>query len=213
MVAPSGLQPEERRQEEEDAYFGGSRRYQDKRSGMTTVNVHAGDCFVTEKDDEKAITVLGSCIAACIRDPVAHVGGMNHFMLPGVHNTTGNSARYGAYAMEKLINEIIKRGGVKRRFEVKVFGGGNVIDSSSNIGQKNCVFVTEYLKNESLPIVSQDLGGTWPRRVHYHVGTGQVFVRKLQRSTDLDNVRREEESYRQSVDTTATAPQDDIELF
>jgi len=204
---------QDRRRVEEDGYFDGSRRYLDKRDGLITVNVHAGDCFVTQSKDEKAVTVLGSCIAACIRDPIARVGGMNHFMLPAAEGEKGQTARFGAYAMEKLINEILKRGGHKSRLEVKIFGGGNVTDSSSHVGDKNCQFVLDYLNNEGMNIAGKDIGGELPRRVHYHVATGKAFVRALKRSEDFSRVRAEEESYRKTVVTKVETPEDDIELF
>ena len=143
-----------------EAYFSGSRRYREHKTGMIVVNVHAGDCFITNSDEEVAATILGSCVAACIRDPIARVGGMNHFLLPGTTDAQSESARFGAFAMEQLINEILKRGGIKNRLEVKIFGGGNVIESSAMIGDKNAAFARDYLKREGLLIMGEDLGGT-----------------------------------------------------
>lgn len=194
-----------------DDYFGGSRRYVDNALGVTVVNVHAGDCFVTDQEDEIAATVLGSCISACIRDPVAKVGGMNHFLLPG-NTAEQDTMRFGAFAMEKLINEILKRGGRRERLEVKLFGGGNVIASSALIGTKNIEFVHDYLSMEEIPIKGEDVGGNWPRKVRYWPVTGKAQVLKLRREEDYANIEKAEKSYTSSVATT-TKKTGDVELF
>ena len=110
------------------------------------------------------VTVLGSCVSACIRDPVAAVGGMNHFMLPESGGSDWGAAssgmRYGNVAMERLINDILVRGGLRQRLEIKVFGGGNVMKGTSDIGHRNASFVETYLAAESLPIAAADLRGS-----------------------------------------------------
>lgn len=193
-------------------YFSGSRRFRDNASGEMIVNVHAGDCFVTDKKDEIATTVLGSCIAACIRDPIAKVGGMNHFLLPGNETTQSDSLRFGAFAMEQLINEILKRGGQRERLEIKIFGGGNVIKSSAMIGTKNADFVRDYLRTEGIPIVSEDVGGELPRKVRYYPVTGRAMVRKLQRRDDVEQIAREEVTYKKQIDTPKGG-EESVELF
>jgi chemotaxis protein CheD len=192
-----------------DDYFGGSRRYFDSALNATVVNVHAGDCFVTDKPDEIAATVLGSCISACIRDPIVKVGGMNHFLLPGTTKEQ-DTARFGAFAMEKLINEILKRGGRRERLEIKLFGGGNVIKSSALIGTKNIEFVHNYLAVEEFPIAGEDVGGTWPRKVRYTPVTGKAFVLKMRREEDYKNVERAEADYTKAI---AAPSRGDVELF
>lgn len=199
------------RQRKPDDYFQGSRRYVEGNSGLTIVNVHAGDCFVTDNPNEVAATVLGSCISACIRDPIARVGGMNHFLLPATQNTSGESARFGAFAMEQLINEIFKRGGVRERLEVKLFGGGNVIESSALIGDKNARFAKEYVQLEELQLLAEDTGGTWPRKVRYHPVEGRAMVRTLRRDDDYKNVRKEEEGYRNKI--IKPKADNDLDLF
>jgi chemotaxis protein CheD len=192
-----------------DDFFSGSRRYFDASMQATMVNVHAGDSFITNQEDEIAATVLGSCISACIRDPIMKVGGMNHFLLPGT-TTEQDTMRFGAFAMEKLINEILKRGGRRERLEIKLFGGGNVIQQSTAIGTKNIAFARQYLADEELRIISEDVGGTWPRKVRYQPFTGRAWVMKLRRDEDYDNVRKAEERY------TRTATQKNsgaVELF
>jgi chemotaxis protein CheD len=192
-----------------DDYFAGSRRYFDSNLNATIVNVHAGDCFVTMQEDEIAATVLGSCISACIRDPIAKVGGMNHFLLPG-KTDAADTMRFGAFAMEQLINEILKRGGRRERLEIKLFGGGNVIKSSALIGTKNIEFVHQYLADEELRILSEDVGDVWPRKVRYQPVTGRAWVLKLRRDEDYKNVEREESAYTSRVSAKKSG---DVELF
>ena len=142
-----------------------------------------GEFYVTNKPDEVLLTVLGSCVAACIRDPVASIGGMNHFMLPqhqsGSWGDHLQSTRFGNFAMEKLVNELIKAGAARERLEIKVFGGGNVTDTSNAVGTDNAEFVLRYLDAERLRCVAQDLGGTLPRRIEYYPMTGRVVRRLL----------------------------------
>ncbi|MDB2414571.1 hypothetical protein N9W34_02240 [Rickettsiales bacterium] len=210
--------PYERRTESEKVqvgdYFKGDDRYYDQIAEVTVVKVFSGDCYVSDKPGEMMVTVLGSCIAACIRDPIAKVGGMNHFLLPDSSGHEGASTRYGAYAMEELINGILKKGGKKERLEVKVFGGGNVMKSSALIGTKNITFIRKYLKDEGIPIAMEHLGGTTPRRVHYYSDTGKVMMRALRREDDYENVKKEELEYKHNVDAkTKTDKTSDVELF
>lgn len=163
----------------------------------TEITLFSGDCRVANKPNQLLTTILGSCVSACMHDPVAKVGGMNHFLLPATKNTELDSqssaaARYGAYAMEQLINQMMKHGAVRSRLQVKVFGGGNVMASSMAIGHSNAEFVREYLRHEGLSIVSEDLGGSYPRRVHFYPDTGKVMVRRLQRRDDLKVVEEEQ---------------------
>lgn len=159
-------------------------------------------------------TVLGSCISACIRDPIAGVGGMNHFMLPesagAGWDTASASMRYGNVAMERLINDILKRGGARERLEIKVFGGGNVMNGTTNIGHRNAEFVEEYLAAEGLPIAARHLRGNLPRRVHYFPATGKVMLLELQRS-EQEEVVRSEHSYKHKIEVEPAAGS--VELF
>ena len=150
------------------------------------------------------ITLLGSCVAACLYDPLIGVGGMNHFMLPGAAGSTRNdltdgdmSARYGAHAMELLINDLLKRGASRLRLQAKVFGGGNVLSGFQNdpIGTRNARFVLQYLMAERIPVVAQDLGDTQPRKVCFFVQTGRTLVRRLPSTRDDDIVRAERVYY------------------
>ncbi|MEZ5934255.1 MAG: chemoreceptor glutamine deamidase CheD [Alphaproteobacteria bacterium] len=194
-----------------------SGRYFDARYGMNVVMVLPGRHYVTGSADEMIVTLLGSCVAACIRDPILAVGGLNHFLLPesdtGQWGKTADAAmRYGNHAMETLINDIIKLGGARSRLEVKVFGGARVIEGAStlSVGQRNVEFVQNYLKNEGLNVAATHLGGTLPRRIHYFPMTGRVQMRQMQRSADRD-LFKEEIAYRNQIRVDDNAG--DAELF
>ena len=141
------------------------------------VKILPGEYFVHD-EDMLIMTTLGSCIAACIYDRQAKVGGMNHFMLP---DGAGDSGRYGSYAMELLINEMMKRGASRMTMEAKVFGGGQVVSgmTTMNVGERNTNFVMDYLKTERIPIVSKDVLDVYPRKVCFLPGSGKAMVKRL----------------------------------
>lgn len=183
--------------------------------GVVTT-VHQGDCHVSDAADLTYSTVLGSCVSACVRDRVANVGGMNHFLLAeqsgSAKDRYGASARYGAFAMEQLINKVLTRGsGKKTNLEIKVFGGGKINAALDDVGAKNIEFVREFLSAEGYIAASEDLGGTFARRVLFKPHSGRAFVKRL--DSDLGaNVAREELAIaRRRV--VVPAPVDDIELF
>lgn len=195
-------------------HFTGAKRYFDETEGVQVVKIFAGDWYVNQPGEKAMIaTILGSCVSACIRDPMAGIGGMNHFLLPGndtMDSAVSDAARYGVFAMEQLINGVLKAGGIKNRLEVKIFGGGNVINNSARIGSKNAEFVRNFLHKEGFRIASEDLEGDFPRRVHYYPDTGKVMMRKLQRREDLA-VLEEEARYTRKI---AQKPlSGDVELF
>jgi chemotaxis protein CheD len=167
---------------EEQAPLGSALYYFDRHANGTAAKVLPGEYLVTSRDIA-LVTLLGSCVAACIRDPQQQVGGMNHFMLPSssIDGPASESARYGSYAMEKLVNEILKAGGVKSRLEAKVFGGGAVLKGFTTrpVGERNATFVREYLRRERIPIVAEDLLDVHPRKVYYFPATGKVMVKSL----------------------------------
>ena len=174
-----------------------SRRMHDSRLGCEVVKLLPNEYFVTSEDIVLS-TVLGSCVAACLRDAQAGVGGMNHFMLPGGDDTerpASASMRYGSFAMEVLINELLKAGARRERLEAKVFGGGAVLDQMKqmNIGERNADFVLQYLKTEQIPVLAHDLKGDYPRRIHYYPHTGKVLMRRMQSQRNAGEVvaRRE----------------------
>ncbi len=143
--------------------------------------------------DMALVTVLGSCIAACVRDPVLKLGGMNHFMLPDGNASDSAPARYGSYAMEMLLNGLLKRGARRERLEAKVFGGGNVLKgfTSNPVGTRNAEFIRSYLQAERIPIVAEDLCGIHPRKVWYFPYTGKVIVQRLPHAHDAEVVEAE----------------------
>jgi len=174
------------------------RKFYDAASAAWMVKVLPGEFYITSRSDEILVTILGSCISACIRDPACGLGGMNHFMLPqggaGSWGDEVQSTRYGNFAMEKLINELIKAGCSRTRMEVKVFGGGHVIESQTAIGEQNGEFVLRYLKDEGLSCLAQDIGGAYARRIQFSPMSGRV-IRRLLGAADRDSVMRDESNY------------------
>ncbi len=160
-------------------------------------------------------TLLGSCVAACLWDPDAEVGGMNHFLLPE-GSGGGPSARFGVHAMELLINEIMKRGGDRRRLKAKVFGAGHVLHAhgfDSQVPKRNADFVRDFLHREGIPIVSERLLGRLPLEVRFQTDSGRAFVRALEPSTAA-RVEREEETYVEEAKHTVETPATNgVELF
>jgi chemotaxis protein CheD len=203
----------ERRSSRDPGLTGGSKRVFDPATGHHVTKIISGEWYVTKGPNEMLATILGSCVSVCMRDPVTGIGGMNHFLLPGDENTvTQNSdaARYGVFAMESLINGILKAGGRKDRLETKVFGGGNVINNSAKIGSKNAAFIREFLKREGFRIASADLEGDHPRRIHYFPETGKVMMRKLRRRDDM-KIIAEEAQYTKTINTQPV--EGEIDLF
>ena len=215
MMINNGLAPERRTKKDTPFIenFQGTKYIHDERGNIDVVKIFAGGWFVSTKGVVMLDTILGSCVSACIRDPVIGVGGMNHFLLPGddnMENNISDSARYGVFAMECLINDIFKAGGQKNRLEVKVFGGGNVINNSSRIGSKNATFIRDFLTKEGFRIASEDLEGEHPRRINYYPDTGKVMVRVLKRQEDRVVVE-EEAQYKKQINKKPV--EGDIELF
>lgn len=174
--------------------FEGIRRFWDRNEGRWVAQVLPGDYYVT-KDDEIITTVLGSCVTTCVRDEDVGIGGLNHFMLPyqGGEFSRGDAMRYGGYAVERLINELVKYGARRERLEIKVFGGGKVIAGMSDIGRKNIDFVHDYFKTEELPIAAEDVGGTCARKVRYFPASGKAMLQRLATHETHEVVREEAE--------------------
>ena len=160
--------------------------YHDARFGRDAVKLLPGEYFAHDDDDVLLMTTLGSCIAACLWDARACVGGMNHFMLPegGGPAALEASGRYGSYAMELLINELMKRGATRATLEAKVFGGAQVIGGMQSlaIGEANTAFVLDYLKTERIPVVARDVQGSVARKVCFLPGSGKAMVKRLART-------------------------------
>lgn len=185
--------------------------YHDPQLGTDVVKILPAEYFCTD-NDLALMTVLGSCVAACLRDPLLRLGGMNHFMLPDGEVTDGVPARYGSHAMELLINELIKRGARRERLEAKVFGGGNVLKgfTSQPVGTRNAEFVVDYLDREKIQVVAKDLGGIHPRKVCYFPTSGRVLVKRLPHAHE-DAVAAEEMAYKDRLKQTPVTGT--VELF
>lgn len=174
--------------------------YFDKNFNSQAVKLLPGEYYVTDKD-MLLVTVRGSCVAACIRDCQSGIGGMNHFMLPEGGGDAGSplnaSARYGTYAMEILINQLLKLGARRSNLEAKVFGGGNVLDglTVANVGQRNADFVLKFLQIEKIRVVAQDLVDVFPRKVYFFPKDNKVMVKKL-RNVRNTTVSQREKDYK-----------------
>lgn len=172
--------------------FSGMQRFWDPESSVWMTKILPGEYYVT-RHNEAITTVLGSCISACVRDPLRNIGGMNHFMLPeenmteagaSEHNSwmdpaVGLATRYGSHAMESLINNLITLGAARSRLEIKLFGGGRILTSMTDVGARNIAFIHHYAQLEGYPISAEDLGGLQPRKVVYFPSNGRVKVRRL----------------------------------
>lgn len=190
-----------------------TRHYRDRSFDADATKILPGEYFVTQ-EEALLVTVLGSCVAACIRDNKLGIGGMNHFMLPdeGGREVLSSSARYGTYAMEVLINHLLKLGAQRNRLEAKVFGGGAVLESlsKSNVGIRNAEFVLDYLRMEKIPVLAKDLLDSYPRKVYYFPRSGRVLVKKLHRIHN-DILFSRESEYKARL--TNARVEGDIELF
>ena len=168
--------------------------YHDRSFNCQAAKILPGEYYFTN-DDMMITTVLGSCVSACIRDRVRGIGGMNHFMLPDGGNDAdspiSSSMRYGTYAMEILINEVLKAGARRENLEAKVFGGGAVLRgfNAINVGERNAKFVRDYLRTENIRITAEDLNDVWPRKVNYFPRSGKVMVKKLKSADPILEVK------------------------
>ncbi len=193
-------------------------RYWDKARNAYCIKILPGEYYYTN-DNEYISTTLGSCIAACIWDEKHKVGGMNHFMLPATDKddtdvTWGDvptdAARYGNYAMEYLINELLKHGGEKEDFQVKLFGGGKILEGLGNVGERNANFVLDYVKTEGLKLISQDLGDVYPRKVLFDPLSGRAWMKRIRDSADTTLAAREK-AYSKTINVEPVSG--DIDLF
>ncbi len=194
------------------------RRWFDPTFKIMAVKVLPGEHYVSTAGQEMIVTVLGSCVSACVWEPRMKIGGMNHFMLPesnSEHSLADKSMRYGNHAMEELINDLLRRGARREALEIKVFGGGNVIASMTGggtgpIGDRNSEFVRRYLNAEGLRIAAEDLGGPHPRRIHFFPRIGKVIRLFLKKDVERAVLTREL-SYRSKLKDVPV--EGDVELF
>lgn len=164
-------------------------------AGGPAIKVHVtqGESHVSSDPNVVMTTVLGSCIAACLRDPTTGIGGMNHFLLPDAGDRGkdgGDAVRYGAFAMELLINGLLKKGARRDRLEAKIFGGGKLFDGLSDVGASNAAFAERFLRDEGIPIVSSSTGGLSARRVEFWPASGRVRQRLVAVDNAPQDVRR-----------------------
>lgn len=181
-------------------------RYWDNMNQTYAAKILPGEYYVTT-NQELIVTVLGSCVSACIRDTVYGIGGMNHFMLPMDNNSSSTAwktadsaaARYGNVAMELLINDILKNGGDRKNLEIKITGGGKILAQMTDIGRNNIGFVRDYIATENLRLTSAEVGDIYPRKVYYNPKTGKVMVKKL-RSLHNNTIFERETEYMSKLD-------------
>lgn len=151
-------------------------------SGLRRVTVLQGEVYATDDSGVEFATVLGSCVASCLYDPQARVGGMNHFLLavpPARHNPGEVDVHYGVYLMELLINEMLAKGAIKQRILAHLYGGANLHAGMAPIGSANAAFARKFLEQERIPLMREDLGGFLARRVDFRPATGQVRCRSV----------------------------------
>ncbi|WP_297461536.1 chemoreceptor glutamine deamidase CheD [Ferrovum sp.] len=189
--------------------------YFDRQFQREAIKILPGEYYMTGRD-MVLVTVLGSCVAACLWDRVAGLGGMNHFMLPDDLREGGTplsvAGRYGAYAMELMINRLLKAGARRGRLEAKVFGGAEVLRgfTTTRIGERNAEFILEYLQTENIPVTAQDLMDIYPRKVYFFPNTGKILVKRL-RSVHNDTIVTREQRYSERIRGTDISG--GVELF
>lgn len=171
------------------------------------LHVVQGEHAIISEEGVVLTTILGSCIATCLYDPMAGVGGMNHFLLPGIGVAQGEGMKYGVNAMELLINGLLQRGASRARLQAKLFGGGQVLDNLSDIGAQNADFAQRFMDAERIPVIAASVGGNRARRVRFWPTTGRAQQLLLDRS-DVFNAERKDPPR-----TAAASSAGDVELF
>lgn len=192
----------------------GSRElYYDSYFGLHAAKIGPGELYASKRNI-LIVTVLGSCVSACLIDPVARIAGMNHFMLPersGSQTLLSEPARYGAHAMEMLINNLLSMGARRERLEAKVFGAGRVLAGMSDVGARNAQFALEYLERERIPVRARDVGGDNARKVYLFVESGRVLVKEINQLRN-DTVVNRERAYASEIGGKRISG-GDVELF
>jgi chemotaxis protein CheD len=193
-------------------------RFWDRDNGCWMVKILPGEYYVS-RGEEAISTVLGSCVSACVRDPARGIGGMNHFMLPEdatvgpndwLDPAVGLATRYGSYAMESLINDLLKLGAARERLEIKLFGGGKILATMTDVGGRNIEFIRNYMSLEGYRVAAEDLGGSQPRKVVYFPASGRARLRKL-RPVENRIISHHEQLYLASLGRQTVGG--DVELF
>jgi chemotaxis protein CheD len=188
-------------------------RYWDPVHRIHAAKILPGQLYISDTG-EVIVTVLGSCVSACVRDVRLGIGGMNHFMLPdagfGPIDTYGADERYGHYAMESLVNGVLRHGGRRDQLEVKLVGGGAVLACASDIGARNIAFARRFIAMDGLRLAAEDVGGVLARKVYYFPRTGLIRVRRLFELKN-DTVQRRDAEYRDRLRTGAASGS--VEIF
>ena len=199
---------------ERDASSGLARpaSYIDRNFQLPAAKIGPGEVYATQRD-MVIVTVLGSCVSACMRDPQTNVGGMNHFMLPyhaaEPQGPLSESARYGAYAMELLVNHMLSLGARRERIQAKIFGAGRIVPGMSDVGARNADFALEYLQREHIPVIAQDLGRDEASKVYFFPRSGRVLLKRLKQLPN-DTVMRRERLYAEKLHTLVKGKPADI---
>jgi chemotaxis protein CheD len=189
-------------------------RYYDRHLQREVVKILPGEFYATT-ENAIIVTVLGSCVAVCLRDHKTCIGGMNHFLLPADNSFSisplSESARYGVYAMELLVNQMLKLGADKSRLEAKIFGGGNIFKGFTgvSVGERNVEFILDYLNTENISLLAEDLLGIYPRKVYFSPKTGEVKVKKIKTMHNSTIMDRESE-YKMRVRHTPKSGEVDL---
>jgi chemotaxis protein CheD len=160
--------------------------------GRPVIHLCTGAVYVSDR--RVAIrTLLGSCVSACLYDPVARRGGLNHFVLPALPGDTGT--RYGFEAMEHLIEECVRIGALRSRLQAKVFGGGHMIGglSGESVSSRNIAFIRRFLEAAEMPIAAEQLGGEGARELYFFPDNGRTFVRHISGSMISRRIRSQDD--------------------
>lgn len=165
---------------------------------MSVMSVVQGEYKVSDTPDVRLTTVLGSCIAACVVDNVAKIGGMNHFLLPEAKSGAVGDVKYGAFLMELLVNDLLKAGASKSNMTASLYGGSKMNAALGNVGERNISFARRYLENEGIPLRVEDVGGDLARRIMMDPTSGQVDVRFIEKDQDTVPVERVNRQERKS---------------
>lgn len=200
--------------------FSNINHYWDKQRDMVVAKILPGE-FYSTSDNIAISTTLGSCISACVWDNKTFIGGMNHFMLPitkkeaheinwGSREKMSDATRYGNFAMEHLINTILKLGGRKINLKAKLFGGAKVLNNMTDVGQRNIDFAIHYLAQENISVESCDIGDIYPRKVIFEPSSGRAFVKRLD-NLHNDTISKREYNYRSQIEQGQV--DGDVELF
>ncbi len=189
------------------------KRFWNKSFNCTVAKILPGEYYVSH-GNELIATVLGSCVSACVRDRRTALGAMNHFMLPEATSASADDGapfRYGAFAMEHMLNDLFRIGVRKQDLEVKIAGGGAMLGGGSVIGDRNVAFVKEFLGNEGIEVAAEHTGSNVARNVLYDVRTGKMLVKQL---AQVDASTQEaEKSYRRELAAPTAGAAGDIDLF